>query len=77
MKIPQILLTTLCAVFVSPFKTASACSVCFGNPASPLVQSIGLGIWIMLGIVTGVLALFAVLFWNIRCRTQKFAPAHS
>jgi hypothetical protein len=77
MKFPQILLTTLCAIFVSPFKTVSACSVCFGDPGSPLVQSISLGIWVMLGIVMAVLALFALLFWNIRGRMRKFEPAHS
>jgi hypothetical protein len=76
MKIPQILLTTLCAVFMTPFKNASACAACFGDPNSSLMQSIGIGVWVLMGFIAGVLILFAALFLNIRARMKKFSPAH-
>lgn len=76
MKIPQILLTTLCALFVTPYHLAVACSVCFGDPNSSLTQSIGWGIWVLMGFIVGVLGLFAVLFLKIRARIKKYSPAH-
>jgi len=77
MNLPQILLTTLCAVLIAPLKVATACSVCFGDPGSPLVQSVSLGIWVLMGFIGGVLALFCVLFFNIRCRMKKLSAAHT
>jgi hypothetical protein len=77
MKIPQILWTTLCAVFLTtPYDIASACSVCFGDPNSKMTQSIGWGIWVLMGFIVGVLILFAALFLKIRARMKKLSAAH-
>jgi hypothetical protein len=47
---------------------AWACSVCFGNPESPMAKSMVAGIWVMLGCIGAVLVAFAGLFlyWTYR-----------
>lgn len=47
---------------------AAACSVCFGNPESPMTKSMVAGIWLMLGVIGTLLAAFAGLFlyWAYR-----------
>jgi hypothetical protein len=47
---------------------AEACSVCFGNPESPMTKSMVAGIWVMLGCIGTLLAAFAGLFlyWTYR-----------
>jgi len=75
-KIPQILLTTLCAFIIMPNNMAAACTVCFGDPDSKLTQSMGWGIWVLMGFIGTVLVLFAALFLNIRARMKKLNAAH-
>jgi hypothetical protein len=41
---------------------ADACSVCFGDPNSPMTKSMVAGIWVMLGCIGTLLASFASLF---------------
>lgn len=53
-----------------------ACTVCFGDPNSPLTQGIGLGIWVLMGFIGAVLILFSILFWNIYRRMKKFSTSH-
>jgi hypothetical protein len=57
------------------FKTAfvQACSVCFGDPNSPLTQSIGWGVWTLIAFIAVVLFLFAVLFINFRKRISQLS----
>ena len=47
-----------------------ACSVCVGNPSSPLTQGANQGVILLLGIVISVLVGFASLFvvWGHRAR---------
>ena len=47
---------------------AEACSVCFGNPESPMTKSVVAGVWVMLGCIGSLLAAFAGLFlyWTYR-----------
>lgn len=47
---------------------ADACSVCFGDPESPMTKSIVAGVWVMLGCIGTLLAIFAGLFsyWMYR-----------
>jgi hypothetical protein len=47
------------------------CSVCFGDPTSPLTQGYNFGIMALLGVTFIVLAAFAMMFWNIRKRILK------
>lgn len=47
------------------------CSVCFGDPASPLTQGYNYGIMSLLGIISIVLLCFAVLFINIYKRNRS------
>lgn len=53
-----------------------ACTVCFGDPNSSLTQSIGWGIWVLMGFIGTVLILFAALFLNIRRRMKKISTQH-
>ena len=62
-------------ISIQQVPSAFACAVCFGDPNSPLTQGVGLGIWTLMGFIGGVLALFSILFWNIRCRMKKFSTA--
>lgn len=41
---------------------AHACSVCFGNPDSPMTKSMVAGIWVLLGCIGTLLAGFATMF---------------
>jgi hypothetical protein len=43
-------------------ENVEACSVCFGNPESPMTKSMVAGIWVMLGCIGTLLAAFAGLF---------------
>ena len=47
---------------------AAACSVCFGDPSSPMTKSMVAGIWVMLGCIGTLLAAFAgmFLYWMYR-----------
>ena len=42
---------------------ALACSVCFGDPDSPMVQGAMMGVWFMLGIVASVQIGFGAFFF--------------
>lgn len=52
------------------------CSVCFGDPTSPMTQGYNLGILTLLGVIGAMLVIFAVFFINIykRCRPDTSAP---
>ena len=41
---------------------AQACSVCFGDPTSPMTKSMIAGVWVLLGVITTLLTGFAGLF---------------
>jgi len=41
---------------------AEACSVCFGNPDSPMTKSMVAGIWVLLGCIVSLLIGFAGTF---------------
>jgi len=55
--------------------TAEACSVCYGDPSSPLNQAMASGIWLLLGCIGTVLSGFAGLFcyWAMRVRRLRTA----
>lgn len=56
---------------------AQACATCFGNPASPLVQSANAGIWFLMGVIATVLVAFIGLFgfwWSRARRLRQPAP---
>ena len=46
---------------VSP-SVVEACSVCFGDPNSPITTSAEMGVWFMLGVVFSVQAAFGIFF---------------
>lgn len=61
------------AVFVAAVAAAGdswACSVCYGDPNSPMVQGMKAGIFVLLGCIGAVLLGFASLFiyWIYRSR---------
>lgn len=51
-----------------------ACSVCLGNPNSPMVKSVNIGVWFLLGVIGSVLISFAslFLFWRKRALKAQF-----
>lgn len=55
--------------------SAQACSVCYGDPSSPLNQAMASGIWLLLGCIGTVLSGFAGLFcyWAMRVRRLRAA----
>lgn len=53
-------------------KNSLPCSVCFGDPVSPMVQGLNNGIFLMLGVLFVILLGFAALFLAIRQRSKKF-----
>jgi hypothetical protein len=82
---PPVLRRSLLAVWFSTIaapRFASACSVCFGNPESSLVDGAVAGVWFLAGVVGFVL--FGVIgtgfFWLHRDRTlhrPSSAPSES
>jgi hypothetical protein len=46
------------------------CSVCFGNPDSPMVKGAEAGVWVMIGVIGFVLAAIAglAIFWTQRAK---------
>lgn len=55
-------------------KTAKACSVCLGDPNSPMVKSVNTGVWFLLVVIGTVLVGFAslFLFWRKRAAQVQF-----
>jgi hypothetical protein len=49
-------------VLAGSISHVSACSVCFGNPESPLAQGVGWGVVSLLGVVLSVLGGIAGFF---------------
>ena len=47
------------------------CSVCFGDPTSPLTHGYNLAVIALLVVTVSVLATFAVMFLNFRKRAKK------
>jgi hypothetical protein len=64
----QIGFLSLAVLLFSHSHTLLACSVCLGDPNSPMVKSVNSGVVFLLGIVGGVLVGFAALFlfWRKR-----------
>ena len=58
----------ICLATVSIAQTALACSVCYGDPNSPLTKGVEAGVLVLLGFVGGILLLLASLlvFWTRR-----------
>jgi hypothetical protein len=50
---------------------AAACSVCFGDPNSPLTHGVEMGVWFLLGVILLVQAGFGIFFFvYLRRRTR-------
>lgn len=66
-------IAALIAAGLSAPRSAWACAVCVGNPASPMVKSANAGILFLLvvigSVLTGFVGLFA--FWWLRTRALK------
>lgn len=62
---PRIL---FCLVAILNAQPAIACSVCYGDPNSPITKGVEAGVLVLLGVVVGVLTLLAslLLFWMRR-----------
>ena len=66
----------LCAALVAAAATptgALACSVCFGDPASPQAKAMKIGILVLLGFIGSVLAGFGGLFMYWMSRSRRLA----
>ena len=67
-------------LLVSLPQSASACSVCFGDPSSPWAKALGLGILALLGVVLlvlgGIVAFFVFMARRARM-TQITTPEES
>ena len=49
------------------------CSVCFGDPASPLTHGYNYAVFFMLAMVAVVLTVFATVFLKMRKRMRNLA----
>ena len=52
---------------------AFACSVCFGDPNSPMIKGLAWGVWVLMGFIGGVLALFTVFFISLHRRMKNLS----
>jgi len=55
----------ICLATISSAQTALACSVCYGDPNSPMTKGVQAGVLVLLGVVGTVLFGLAslLLFW--------------
>ncbi|MCH7869066.1 MAG: hypothetical protein IH881_15325 [Myxococcales bacterium] len=55
----------ICFFAISSAQSAMACSVCYGDPNSPMTKGVQAGVLVLLGVVGTVLLLLAslLLFW--------------
>ncbi len=58
-------------------RAAEACTVCFGDPNSPITKSAEMGVWFLLGVIFAVQAAFAAFFFvYLRKRARRFPVPH-
>lgn len=65
--------TMFTALMLGAPKAALACPVCFGQSDSPMAWAANMGIFVMLGITAGVLAVFAGLLVRLVRRSEQSA----
>ena len=53
-------------------RLAAACAVCFGDPSAQMTKGAEQGVWFLLGIMLLVQAGFAIFFFYLRRRAQRF-----
>ncbi|HIG69638.1 MAG: hypothetical protein ABGX04_19450 [Myxococcales bacterium] len=72
------LLVLTCIASMLSARPAIACSVCFGDPNSPMSQGVEAGILFLLGVLVIILLLMSsvLVFW-IRRATRLADPAES
>lgn len=61
----------LLAILTGVAQPLLACTVCMGAPDDPMTQGVSRGVWILLGIVFVVQALFVALFWTFWRRARE------
>lgn len=62
------------AVALLSATAAQACSVCVGNPEAPMSRGMQVGIAVMIGVTTLVLAAFATFFVGLARRARLAGP---
>ena len=76
-KRPVLLVSALliCLAAISIAQPVIACSVCYGDPSSPMTKGVQAGVLVLLGVVGGVLMLVAslLLFWVRRAANLEDA----
>lgn len=65
--------TIFTAFMLGAPRAALACPVCFGQSDSPMALAANTGIWMMLGLTAGVLAVFAGLLFRLVRRSEQSA----
>lgn len=70
MSVLRLMPVTAVAVLALWVGQADACSVCYGDPNSPMTKGMTAGIWVLLGCILTLLTGFASLFlyWMSRSR---------
>ncbi len=65
----------ICLAAISIAQPVIACSVCYGDPNSPMTKGVEAGVLVLLGVVGGVLMLVAslLLFWVRRAANLEDA----
>ena len=65
----------ICLAAISSAQAAMACSVCYGDPNSPMTKGVEAGVLVLLAFVGGVLLLLAslLLFWMRRAAKLEAA----
>ncbi len=65
----------ICLAAISIAQPVIACSVCYGDPNSPMTKGVEAGVLVLLGVVGGVLMLVAslLLFWVRRAANLEGA----
>ncbi len=66
----------ICLAAISSAQSAIACSVCYGDPNSPMTKGVEAGVLVLLGCIGGVLLLLAslLLFWVRRAANLEAPP---
>ena len=74
---PSVLLLVGAFVWLGSPPPSLACSVCYGQADSPMIDAAQMGTWLLLGVVLAVQMAFAAFFLYLRRQAARHAQGTS
>lgn len=74
---PSVVLLVATLVWLGSPPPVVACSVCYGQADSPMIDAAQLGTWLLLGVVLSVQSAFVAFFLYLRRQAARHAQGTS